>query len=87
MAILQDPATVRLMDPAEDLNERALPRPILAGERMHLSSVKTEIDVAQNFDGAEAFCDSAKLNDRRHFIQLRMRIVRITGLDDVPGFS
>ena len=75
------------MDPAQDLNKRALPRPILAGERMHLSSVKTEIDVAQNFNGTEAFCDSPKLNNRRHLIQLRMGIVRITGLDDVPGFS
>jgi len=54
------------MDPAKDLDERTLPCPILAGERMHPPGMKAEIDVAQNLDGPEAFCDPAKFNYRSH---------------------
>ncbi len=65
-AVLQNPAAVRLMDPAKDLDERALPCPILTGQRMHPPGMKPEIDVAQNLDGPEAFGDPAKFDDRGH---------------------
>ena len=86
-AILQDAPAVRLMDPAKDLDERTLPCPILTGERMHLSGIKAEIDVAQNLDGPEALCDPPKLNDRRRRIPPGIGIVRIASPGDVPGFS
>src|SRR5208282_6199614 len=61
-----DPATVRLMDAAQDLDKRALASPVLAGERMHPPAVKAEIDVAQDLDGPKAFRDPAKFNYRSH---------------------
>ncbi len=45
-AIFQDPAAVRLMDPAQDLDQRALSSTVLACKRMHPSSVQAEINVS-----------------------------------------
>ena len=85
--ILQDPAAVRWMDPAQDLDQRTLPCPILTGKRMHLSGIEAEIDITENLDGPEAFGDPPKLNDRRHRTPPSIGIGRIAGPGDVPGFS
>ena len=63
-AILQDHASIGLMDTTKDLDERALTSPVLASKRMHPASVKAEIYVAQYLDGPKAFHDPAQFNYR-----------------------
>jgi hypothetical protein len=65
-AIFQDSAAVRLMNPGQDLDERALASPVLASERMHPPGPKAEINVVQNREGPKTFRDPAKFNYRTH---------------------
>ena len=66
LPVLKNSPAVRLMNAAKDLDQRALPGPVLAGERMHPPAVKAEIDVTQNLDGSKALRDPAKFNYRSH---------------------
>jgi hypothetical protein len=65
-AVLEDVASIRLMDACEDLYKRRLSGTIFAGKRMDLAGLKNEIDVAQDFNRSKALADAAKLDDRRH---------------------
>src|SRR5262249_7273481 len=52
----------RLMDAPKDLDQRALARPVLAGQRMNSPGAKAKIHGAQNLNRAEPFGDPAKFN-------------------------
>ena len=73
----QDLAGIGLIDAAEDLDERALARAVLAGERMHAPALKGETDIAQDLDGPEAFRNAAKLDQGNHASPPRIRIVQV----------
>jgi hypothetical protein len=64
-AILQDPPTVWLIDPSQNLDDGTFSGPILAGQGMDPPGTQAQIDIAENLDGSEAFCDSAEFNYRR----------------------
>jgi hypothetical protein len=88
--IFQDPTAVRWMDPAKDLNQGALPCPILAGEGMHLSGIKAEIDGTQNLDGSKALCDPPKFNDRRHHTYPELKMFELpagANVSECPSVS
>ena len=66
LAFLEDQAVVRPMNPAEYLDDGALPRAVLSCQRMHPAGAKTEVDVRQHLHGSEALRDPAQLDDGCH---------------------
>src|SRR5262249_42861714 len=64
-AIEQNCAGVGRVDPGQNLDQGALARAILAGERMHLAGIEREGDAVEDFDVAEAFGDVAQLDQGR----------------------
>src|SRR5690606_19434877 len=67
-AILHDAAGVRLMNAAENLDERALAGAVLTREAMHLAGAKGEIDVLEDLHRTEALADPTSLDHRCHEI-------------------
>ena len=55
-----DDARVRAECPRRDPDERALPRAILAEQRMHLAGGHVEGDVVEGEEGAEGLGDSSE---------------------------
>jgi hypothetical protein len=64
------------MDASEDLDQRALASPVLAGKRMHPSCPQVQIDIAQNLNRPETFGNPAKLDYRATKLHLRLVLFR-----------
>ena len=60
-----DRAAVGLVDPGEDLDQRALARPVLADEGMDLARDEVERDVVERLGRGEPLGDPAQLGARR----------------------
>jgi len=58
-----DDARIRLDQAEEHPHQRALPRPVLAEQRMALAGNQGEIDAPQRVDRTEALRDAAHAND------------------------
>lgn len=54
----------RGIDAGQDLNQRRLPRSVLADDGVHLAAVKGHRDAAQRMSAAEAFVDVLDLEER-----------------------
>src|SRR5256885_2316619 len=54
-------AAVRRKEPGEDVDQRALPRAVLADEGMDLAGSDIEIDAVEGDGGAEVFGDGVEL--------------------------
>ena len=65
LAVEQEPARVRPVDAREDLDERGLPRAVLADEAVHLAAEELNITVLERVDGAEALLRVLEDEDRR----------------------
>src|SRR6185436_6439306 len=63
-AVDEQTPTIRLMDPRDDLAERALPRPVLAAEGMTGAGGDLERDVGERLGAGEALADAVE-SDRR----------------------
>lgn len=71
-ALEQDAAGVRGEPPAEYLDERRFPRPVLADERVHLAGARGERGGAQRLHAAERLARPAR-GDRSGRLPLRRR--------------
>ena len=65
-AVQRDAPRVRLVRAAEDFHQRALPRAILADERMHLALADAQRNAPQRGSRAEAFTDAFESKPVRH---------------------
>ncbi len=52
------------IDAAEDFHQRAFARPVFAGEDMHFTGERLQLDAAQHFDAAKALANVAHANQR-----------------------
>jgi hypothetical protein len=64
-AVHQDLAGVRLVQPGEDVHERALARAVLTEQRMDLARAHVEVDGVVGEDAGEGLDDAVRL-ERRH---------------------
>ena len=62
LAVDQDLAGARAIDPGEDLDQRRLAGAVVAEEAMHLSGMDLDVDVAKRDDRAEMLRHAAKLD-------------------------
>ena len=60
----QDRAGVRLVDPAEHFDQRALTGPVLADQRVDLAGIQREVNAAQRLNRAELLGHVAQVDDR-----------------------
>ncbi len=58
LAVQQDAPGVGLVDPAQDLHQRGLARPVLPDQGVHLPPAKLEADLLQGPDPGEGSCRS-----------------------------
>jgi hypothetical protein len=63
LALDQDLALVRVVEPVEDVHQGRLARAVLAEERVHLVREQVEVDPVVRDDAREALRDTAQLQD------------------------
>ena len=63
LAVDQDLALVRVVEPVQDVHQRRLAGAVLAEQRVHLAAPEIEVDVVVGDDAGKALGDPAKLED------------------------
>ena len=61
LALDEDLALVRVVEPVEDVHQRGLAGAVLAEQRMHLACAEVEVDVVVREDAREVLRDAAQL--------------------------
>ena len=69
-AVDEERSRVEVLDPGEDLDQRALAGPVLTDEADDLAGAEREVDAVERVDACVAFDGSTNLDDRRALLDL-----------------